>query len=87
MLDNPWRGQKGVNSLQVCTPMTLMHLCPDCEAHQEDEEEDEAEDGLACLVSQGKLKQTLHCLPAGNSDVIMRPFPKCQLQRALQCLG
>ena len=90
MLDNPWRGQKGVNSLQVCTLMTLMHLCPDCEAHQEDEEEDEAEDGLACLVSRGKLKQTLHCLPAGNSDVIrneVRPFPKCQLQRALQCLG
>ena len=70
--------------------MTLMHLCPDCEAHQDDEEEDEEEDGLACLDSRGKLKQTLHCLPVGNSDDIwneVRPFPKCQLQRALQCLG
>ena len=23
MLDNPWRGQKGVNSLQVCTPLLM----------------------------------------------------------------
>ena len=81
---------KVVNSLQVCALWLWCTLCPNCVAHQSDEEEDEVEDGLACLESLGKLKQTLHCLPTGKFDDKLKdvsPRPKCQLHFALQCLG
>ena len=81
---------KVVNSLQVCALWLWCTLCPNCEAHQSDVEEDVVEDGLACLESLGKFKQTLHCLPTGKFDDKLKdvsPRPKCQLHFALQCLG